>query len=339
MTKIITKNSSTGGAAPATSDLVQGELAVNVTDKKLYTKNSSGVVIELGPTSVATANALTTARAISLSGGVTGTVNFDGSAPVNIVAAVNFASNNPTATDNVTLGANAGAGLTSGTGNTFIGADAAPVVTSATSNTSIGNDSLLLNITGAGNTAIGNSALNKATANFNTGVGYIAGNALTTGVSNTFVGDSAGSNITTGQGNVNIGNQSNASSATVSHEVTLGSSSITALRCNVQSISALSDARDKTNIADTPYGVDFINTLQPRQFTWATREGSPKDGKVEQGFIAQELLEAAGVDKDKLNLVYESNPDRLEATVGNLIPILVKAIQELSARVTELENN
>ena len=300
MTKIITKNSSTAGAAPSASDLVQGELAVNVTDKKLYTKNNSNAIVALG---------------------------------------ADLAVNNPTGTDNVTLGANAGAALTTGTGNTFIGADAAPVVTSATGNTSIGNDSLLLNITGAGNTAIGKSALNKTTSNFNTAVGYIAGNALTTGVSNTFVGDSAGSNITTGQGNVNIGNQSNASSATVSHEVTLGSSSITALRCNVQSISSLSDARDKTNVSDTPYGVDFINTLQPRQFTWATREGSPKDGKVEQGFIAQELLEAAGVDKDKLNLVYESNPDRLEATAGNLIPILVKAIQELSARVTELENN
>ena len=300
MTKIITKNSSTAGAAPSAGDLVQGELAVNVTDKKLYTKNNSNAIVALG---------------------------------------ADLAVNNPTGTDNVTLGANAGAALTTGTGNTFIGSDAAPVVTSATGNTSIGNDSLLLNITGAGNTAIGKSALNKTTSNFNTAVGYIAGNALTTGVSNTFVGDSAGSNITTGQGNVNIGNQSNASSATVSHEVTLGSSSITALRCNVQSISSLSDARDKTNVSDTPYGVDFINTLQPRQFTWATREGSPKDGKVEQGFIAQELLEAAGVDKDKLNLVYESNPDRLEATAGNLIPILVKAIQELSARVTELENN
>lgn len=300
MTKIITKNSSTGGAAPATSDLVQGELAVNVTDRKLYTKNSSNAIVALG---------------------------------------ADLASNNPTGTDNVTLGANAGAGLTSGTGNTFIGADAAPAVTSSASNTSIGNDSLLLNVTGAGNTAIGRSALNKCTGNFNTAIGFIAGNAATAAFSNTFLGDSAGSNVTTGQGNVCVGYQSYASTAVITNEVTLGNSSITALRCNVQSISALSDARDKTNIADTPYGVDFINTLQPRQFTWATREGSPKDGKVEQGFIAQELLEAAGVDKDKLNLVYESNPDRLEATTGNLIPILVKAIQELSARVTELENN
>jgi len=47
-TKIVTKNSSTGGSAPSASDLVQGELAVNVTDKRLYTENASGAIVELG---------------------------------------------------------------------------------------------------------------------------------------------------------------------------------------------------------------------------------------------------------------------------------------------------
>lgn len=36
-------------------------------------------------------------------------------------------------------------------------------------------------------------------------------------------------------------------------------------------------------------------------------------------------------------LVYESNPDRLEAGYGKLIPVLVKAIQELNAKVEALE--
>jgi hypothetical protein len=44
---IITKNSSTASAVPATGDLVQGELAVNVTDKKIYTKNASGTITRL----------------------------------------------------------------------------------------------------------------------------------------------------------------------------------------------------------------------------------------------------------------------------------------------------
>ena len=36
--------------------------------------------------------------------------------------------------------------------------------------------------------------------------------------------------------------------------------------------------------------------------------------------------------------VYDANPDKLEASYGRLIPVLVKAVQELSAKVTALEN-
>jgi hypothetical protein len=42
------KNSSTASAVPTSSDLVQGELAVNVTDKRVFTENASGTVVELG---------------------------------------------------------------------------------------------------------------------------------------------------------------------------------------------------------------------------------------------------------------------------------------------------
>lgn len=44
---IITKNSSTAASVPGAGSLTQGELAVNVTDKKLYTKDSGGTVVEL----------------------------------------------------------------------------------------------------------------------------------------------------------------------------------------------------------------------------------------------------------------------------------------------------
>ena len=47
MTTIITKNSSTASATPAAGDLTKGELAVNVTDKKLYTKDNSGTVVKV----------------------------------------------------------------------------------------------------------------------------------------------------------------------------------------------------------------------------------------------------------------------------------------------------
>jgi len=47
MATIITKNSSTSTAVPAAGDLTKGELAVNVTDKKLYTKDNSATVVRI----------------------------------------------------------------------------------------------------------------------------------------------------------------------------------------------------------------------------------------------------------------------------------------------------
>jgi len=56
MTIIITKNSSTASDVPTASDLVQGELAVNVADKRLFTENASAAVVEIGtnPSSLTT---------------------------------------------------------------------------------------------------------------------------------------------------------------------------------------------------------------------------------------------------------------------------------------------
>ena len=39
-----------------------------------------------------------------------------------------------------------------------------------------------------------------------------------------------------------------------------------------------------------------------------------------------------------LDLVYDVNPERIEAKYGNLIPILTKAIQELNQKIKILEN-
>lgn len=66
-TTIITKNSSTASAVPLAADLVQGELAVNVTDKRLFTQNASDVVVELGtnPSSVTTASATITGGTVN----------------------------------------------------------------------------------------------------------------------------------------------------------------------------------------------------------------------------------------------------------------------------------
>ena len=62
MATIVTKNSSTASAVPTTSDLVQGELAVNLADKRIFTENASTQIVELGtnPSTITTATATVT---------------------------------------------------------------------------------------------------------------------------------------------------------------------------------------------------------------------------------------------------------------------------------------
>jgi hypothetical protein len=47
-TTIVIKNSSTAGSVPTAGQLVQGELAVNVTDRKIFTETAAGTVVEIG---------------------------------------------------------------------------------------------------------------------------------------------------------------------------------------------------------------------------------------------------------------------------------------------------
>ena len=65
-TKIVTKNSSTAGAAPTATDLVQGELAVNVADKRLFTEDNGGSIVELGTNP----STLTVTGEITANGGI-----------------------------------------------------------------------------------------------------------------------------------------------------------------------------------------------------------------------------------------------------------------------------
>jgi len=208
--------------------------------------------------------------------------------------------------------------------------------------TAVGNAALVTATTGGTFCTVLGSASAEAltTATNVTAIGYQALKSVTTGGSNTAVGQQAGGNITTGSNCTVLGSGANASSATATNEVTLGNSSVSTLRCNTQTISSLSDARDKTDVQELPEGLDFISKLNPVKFQWQTRDGNGKDGTYEAGFIAQELQSAQqDADADYLGLVMDSNPDRLEASYGKLVPMLVKAIQELKSEVEQLKAN
>ena len=144
---------------------------------------------------------------------------------------------------------------------------------------------------------------------------------------------------TTGSNNTLIGYRAVPSTNTISNEITLGNSDVITLRCAAASLSSLSDARDKKDVLPLAYGLDFLTLLRPVSFTWDCRDGS-RAGQTSSGFIAQEVKAAqesiVGA-TEALHLVYEANPEQLEMTAGNLLPVLVKAIQELSIRIKALE--
>jgi len=201
---------------------------------------------------------------------------------------------------------------------------------------------------GSGNTVMGGYGASSccSTGVYNVIVGSQTG---TGGSCNTFLGFNVSSTSYTGNNNTSVGNASRPATVATSNSITLGNSCITVLRAQVTSITALSDARDKTGVTALPVGLDFVNALRPVKFTWQMREANEvKDGLSEAGFIAQDLKQAQddfGI-TEFMSLVYDENPDKLEASPSKLIPVLVKAIQELSTenreikhRIAQLESN
>ena len=96
----------------------------------------------------------------------------------------------------------------------------------------------------------------------------------------------------------------------------------------------MSDIRDKDNVEDLDLGLDFLMELEPVSWDWDRRDGTMK-GQKGSGFIAQEVDEVvqAHEAEDILPIVNKRNPDAWEVGNAALIPVLVKAIQELKAEL------
>ena len=97
-----------------------------------------------------------------------------------------------------------------------------------------------------------------------------------------------------------------------------------------------SDARLKTDVVDYTGGLAFLESLRVVDFTWK-EDVDVKAGKRETGLIAQEVKEA--LDASNYNSWrLHTDGDLQGVDKKQLIPALISAIQELSARVKELEN-
>ena len=107
-------------------------------------------------------------------------------------------------------------------------------------------------------------------------------------------------------------------------------------------ITSLSDQRVKENVRDLDDGLSKVMQLQPRKFDW--KKGKGKDISDDRGFIAQEFEQ---VFPDMISEWKDEAPEGEEAYKAinaNLIPTLVKAIQEqqtliesLTTRIAALE--
>ena len=255
---------------------------------------------------------------------------------------------NTTGSDNTAIGTTSLRANTNGYSNTALGRNSMLANTSGAQNTALGHNSMQLNTTGSYNTALGyNSLGTNSTTSYNVAVGYNALANGTTGTQNTAIGSYAGSGVSTGSNLTLVGYSAGPSISNATNEITLGNNQVTTLRCNVQTITSLSDARDKKNIKDLSLGLNFLMKLKPREFNWDRREwyedGISDGSKIQEnptaGFVAQELDTLETLEHSEwLNLVLKNNPEKLEATYGNLLPVIVKAIQELKKEKDDLQN-
>ena len=111
-----------------------------------------------------------------------------------------------------------------------------------------------------------------------------------------------------------------------------------------------SDARDKADVAELDRGLDFVNALNPVSYRWSDRSGY-EGSRVHWGLLAQDVAEVlgddaasaavwvhteAGEETDAEGNTYDT-PDRQGLRYEELIAPLVKAVQELTARLEAVE--
>ena len=93
------------------------------------------------------------------------------------------------------------------------------------------------------------------------------------------------------------------------------------------SISAISDQTLKTNVRDLETGLTEVMSLKPRRFDWING-----DAENVAGFIAQEVEEV--LPELVSDYQYSEGVTKKSLKMGDILPTLVKAIQEQQALIT-----
>jgi Chaperone of endosialidase len=234
--------------------------------------------------------------------------------------------------------------------NTALGWQALQKVSSSGNNTAVGSGALYNN-EGSSNTAIGkNSGQVITTGDNNTLIGYDSNFfGLTTGRANTFIGANIGgysnslSNniiIADGDGNkrinvdaaglIGMGTITPTNKLTVEDQTTTnvakfnGSASTQCTIVTGTGLSCSSDARLKQGITGLGNATDIIKGLRPVTYQW---NGGSEN---QYGFIAQDVQSILP------DLVTTNSDGYLSLSKDEILPFVVKSIQETNARIDGL---
>ena len=263
---------------------------------------------------------------------------------------------------NLAIGSAAlGGSVAGGEFNTIIGNFAGDAITSADHNVIIGYGAGT-DITGGGgvsgqNTCIGSNAGGQLTSGYqNIAIGHSAQNGQ---------GDGVGTDPITGFRNINIGGFNNTTANDTQHAICMGyaidcpsnqfrfgkpSNVVFNTFTSDNTWTQSSDVRKKKNIKDAVLGLDFINDLRTVTYEWKPNYEFPEDfaeygeenhmtlDVTMHGMVAQEVKEAldkTGVDRFA-GWQEDENGSQYLSKEMFVFP-LIKAVQELSAKVKALE--
>jgi hypothetical protein len=320
------KNSSTASAVPTSSDLVQGELAVNVTDKRIFTENASGTVVELGtnPSILTLPDGSASAPTLTNDGDTNTGIFFPAADTVGI-----------------TTGGTERARVDS-SGNLLVGTTSATYSASGRGVIEVGGSStaiaaLKVNGSGAGyfyhdgtnlsNWNLINGALIFGTNNTERARIDSSGNLLvgTTSFSNS----GGGVALASGASGENLKSSATSTGAWGHYGLYNGNGRVGLISTNGTgtTYATSSDYRLKENIAPMTGALATVAQLKPCTYTWKA------DGAAGQGFIAHELQavlpDAVVGEKDAVDV--DGNPEYQGIDTSFLVATLTAAIQELKA--------
>ena len=252
--------------------------------------------------------------------------------------------------------------LTSADYCTAVGGRALEALTTGSYNTGFGRMALLQVSTQAGNTACGYYAgAGIQNGAYNTAVGYASLGTNNDGARNTAIGVNALGAVTTGNDNIALGYNAGDSVSSGDNNVVIGAVAVASASADDQLVissgdggmfwikgdsagacyqgdnatawSQTSDRALKREIADATKGLDAINAIQIRTFRFRNDNPygmDPEPSRV--GVIAQELEEVFP------EAVKENVGGHKTVSVDSINWALLKAVQELSAKVEALES-